>query len=130
MVNTEGFTNFRFTQRAKNILCPIHVQAGEIAGSNDYKQRRRQLQKMGSNITLNSNLMNGQRSRSIMPSPLNYNQSVDNSPSKPMMDSPQADGQEGQEPGPGNYALHGTISLSSGNPGVNANDDMSQMYST
>jgi len=33
MVNTEGFTNFRFTQRAKNILCPIHVQAGEIAGS-------------------------------------------------------------------------------------------------
>jgi hypothetical protein len=36
MVNTEGFTNFRFTQRAKNILSPIHVQAGEIAGSYEF----------------------------------------------------------------------------------------------
>ena len=43
MVNTEGFTNFRFTQRAKNILSPIHVQAGEIAGSNEYTLRKRQL---------------------------------------------------------------------------------------
>lgn len=74
MVNTEGFTNFRFTQRAKNILSPIHVQAGEIAGANDYIERKRQLRKMGSNVTLNSKF-EGQRSRSIIPSPLNYNQS-------------------------------------------------------
>ena len=57
MINKgDGLTNFRFVQRAKNILSPVAVQAGRFERDNDYKERKRQMKRMGSNITLNSNL--------------------------------------------------------------------------
>jgi hypothetical protein len=68
------------------------------------------MRKMGSNVTLNSNLrLNQDRSRSNMPSPLGANQSTNLSPIKPM-DSPMSHER--------NAAMHNTIS------GMNA-DDMS-----